>query len=101
LPDDEWANGKCGLKGLTYMACEVATVMSAVGINKEIIQQGENGFLASNDADWFNLLCKIIDDKDLRKRIGEKGRQTVIEKYSVEANKQKYFDAFEYVSPGR
>ena len=94
LPDDEWANGKCGLKGLTYMACGVVAVLSEVGVNKQIIKHGQNGFLAENDYEWFNLLCELIENKDLREEVGEKGRETVIKEYSVEANKNTYLKIF-------
>lgn len=98
LPDDEWSRGKCGLKGLSYMACEVATVMSPVGVNTEIITSGENGFLASTENEWFNTLCQLIEQKDLREKIAKAGRKTVEIKYSVSANFTKYFQAFEDVS---
>lgn len=90
LPDDEWANGKCGLKGLQYMALEIATIMSPVGVNKEIIQDGVNGFLASQEDEWVNKLSLLIESAELRARLGKKGRQTVDEKYSVNANKDLY-----------
>lgn len=94
LPDDAWANGKCGLKGLSYMACGLATIMSAVGVNTHIIQHGENGYLARNDEDWFELICKLVEDAGLRKALGEKGRTTVVDSYSVEANKHLYSSVF-------
>lgn len=94
LPDDEWAKGKCGLKGLQYMAIEIATIMSPVGVNTEIIKQGENGYLASTVEEWVNTISELIDSKELRDRIGKNGRKTVELEYSVEANKQKYLDAF-------
>lgn len=94
LPNDEWAKGKCGLKGLQYMALEVPTIMSPVGVNTEIIENGINGFLATTENDWIERLSDLIESKELREKIGKSGRQTVVEKYSVEANKQKYLDAF-------
>jgi glycosyltransferase involved in cell wall biosynthesis len=94
LPDDEWANGKCGLKGLSYMACEVPVIMSAVGVNREIITPGKNGFLSSAESEWFTILTTLIENKNLRIEIGKEGRKTVIEKYSVEANKHKYAEIF-------
>lgn len=97
LPHDEWAKGKCGLKGLTYMACGIATVMSPVGVNKEIIIHGQNGFLANTEEEWINYLSQLIENKELRLKLGEAGRQTVLEKYSVEANKEKYLEAFQSV----
>lgn len=95
LPNDEWANGKCGLKGLSYMACGVPTVMAEVGVNKSIVKHGINGFLAANDYEWFNFLGELIENKSLRLQIGNKGRETVLEKYSVHANKALYLWAFD------
>jgi len=94
LPDDDWSKGKCGLKGLQYMALEIPTIMSPVGVNTEIIQDGVNGFLASSDEEWVEKLTLLIENPDLRQKLGKAGRQTVIEKYSVEANKHKYLEIF-------
>ena len=96
LPDDAWANGKCGLKGLSYMACEVPVVLSAVGVNKQIIENGKNGFLATSESEWFESLCRLIENETLRIETGKAGRKTVIENYSVEANKTKYLDVFKH-----
>jgi len=90
LPNDEWAKGKCGLKGLQYMALEIPTVMSAVGVNTEIIQDGKNGLLARNNTEWIEKLSLLINNKDLRNKLGKEGRKTVETKYSVKANKEKY-----------
>ncbi|MES2566244.1 MAG: glycosyltransferase family 4 protein [Bacteroidota bacterium] len=92
LPDDEWVKGKCGLKGLSYMACGVATIMSNVGVNSEIITHGENGFLASTELEWVDYLSQLIENADLRHKMGKAGRETVVKNYSVNANKDKYLE---------
>lgn len=94
LPDNKWTRGKCGMKGLQYMALEVATVMSAVGVNKDIISEGENGMLAGSDDEWFLKLCTLIEDKSLRQKLGKAGRKTIEEHYSCQALNQKYVTAF-------
>lgn len=94
IPNDEWAKGKCGLKGLTYMACGIATVMSAVGVNTEIIQHGVNGFLVTTDAEFESCLSQLIENKALRIQLGNAGRETVEKYYSVNANKDKYLAVF-------
>jgi glycosyltransferase involved in cell wall biosynthesis len=94
LPDDEWSKGKCGFKGLQYMAMEIPTVMSAVGVNKEIIEDGSNGFLASTENEWIEKLSLLIESKELRNKFGVNGRKTVVEKYSVYSQKQRYLDDF-------
>jgi glycosyltransferase involved in cell wall biosynthesis len=95
LPNDEWTRGKCGLKGLQYMAMGIPTIMSPVGVNTEIIQHGVNGFLADTTEDWVSFLSALIDDGDLRKRLGEAASITVEERYSKNAWKDSYVDVFD------
>jgi glycosyltransferase involved in cell wall biosynthesis len=90
LPDDEWAKGKCGLKGLQYMALSIPTIMSPVGVNTEIIDDGKNGFLASTTDEWVNKLSRLIETFQLREDMGRNGRDTVVKSFSVEANQKLY-----------
>jgi len=94
LPNDMWANGKCGLKGLQYMALEIPTIMSPVGVNKTIIQDGENGFLADGIDEWVAKLSLLIESETLRKQIGTNARKTVVNTYSFDANKSIYLNHF-------
>ena len=63
LADDEWSKGKCGFKAIEFMACGVPVVAAAVGVNREIIQDGENGFLASTDDEWVDKLARLLSDR--------------------------------------
>jgi glycosyltransferase involved in cell wall biosynthesis len=86
LPDDDWARGKCGFKAIQFMSCGVPVVASAVGVNREIVQDGVNGFLASTPEEWRQKLSALMGDADLRRRIGAAGRRTIQERYSLQVN---------------
>lgn len=94
LPDTEWAKGKCGLKALQYMALEKPCVMSPVGVNTEIIDDGIHGFLATSTQEWVEKLSRLIDDQELRSRIGVAARNRVEERYSVNSQKNRYLELF-------
>lgn len=83
LFDDEWSKGKCGFKAIEFMACGVPVVASAVGVNREIIQDGVNGFLASTDDEWVEKLGKLLASPELRRRFGDAGRRTIESRYSL------------------
>ena len=84
LPDDSWSKGKCGLKALQFMALGIPTVCSPVGVNTEIIHDGENGFLAGSEEEWVEKLVRLVDSAELRRQLGRAGRRTVETKYSAE-----------------
>lgn len=94
LPDDAWARGKCGLKGLQYMALGIPTLMSPVGVNTDILTDGENGFLPADTDEWVARLARLVEDAELRRRMGASARATVVEHYSLQAWKQRYVGLF-------
>ncbi len=94
LPDDEWAKGKCGFKALQYMALEIPTLASPVGVNQQIIDPGVSGFLCSTQEDWLEAIGLLIQNKELRKSIGKNGRRKVMESYSVLSNSANFLSLF-------
>jgi glycosyltransferase involved in cell wall biosynthesis len=86
LPDDDWARGKCGFKAIQFMSCGVPVVASAVGVNREIVHDGVNGFLAATPDEWRQKLSALMADADLRRRMGAAGRRTIQERYSLQVN---------------
>ena len=86
LADDEWSKGKCGFKAIEFMACGVPVVAAAVGVNRTIVQDGTNGFLASTEDEWVEKLSRLLSDAALRRRFAVAGRRTVEDGYSLRVN---------------
>jgi len=95
LPDDMWTRGKCGLKLLQYMGAAVPAVASPVGVACEMIHDGENGFLARTHDEWIRVLSRLIEDAELRRRVGEAGRRSLRGRYTVSAWADRYVDLIE------
>lgn len=95
LREDKWSKGKCGFKALQYMSLGIPCVIAPVGVNTEIVKNGENGFLATDSDEVYAALRKLILDKELRKTMGFKGQQTIRERYSTSANYEKYRQLFD------
>lgn len=83
LPDEDWARGKCALKALQYMALGIPTVVSPVGVNKDVIRDGDNGLWATTTDEWYAALSRLLDDVALRRRLGTAGIETVEREYSA------------------
>jgi len=94
LPDDNWSKGKCGLKALQYMALGKPTVCSPVGVNSTIIQDGVNGCLAGETAEWISEIKQLMHEPELRQKMGRAGRKTVEQEYSAKAVAPGVLDIF-------
>jgi len=99
LWDDDWSKGKCGFKAIQFMAVGVPVIASKVGVNRDIIQDGVNGFLAASEQEWCDKLTLLLKDPGLRREIGLAGRKTVEERYSLDVNAPKLLQALRDICP--
>lgn len=83
LPDTPWSLGKCAQKVINYMAVGVPVVASPVGENARVVRHGVTGFLARTAEEWVKYISLLVEDKQLRRRMGAAGRQYVERERSV------------------
>lgn len=93
LTNDEWSKGKCGFKLLQYMALEKPVIASPVGVNKEIINNGINGYLCNTDNEWYGTLEKLLLTNNIE-NLGIQGRKKVVSNYSIKSNTLNFLRLF-------
>ena len=81
---------------LEAMSMEVPLVATRSGGMEEVITNGENGMLANvyDHVVLANSLFLLCTDKEMRERIGYNGRKTIIEKFSLETQIDKYIKVY-------
>lgn len=77
LPDDRFTRGKCGFKILQCQAASLPVVASPVGVAAEYVADGVTGYHAENSQQWIDRLSKLIENADLRERMGWAGKARV------------------------
>jgi glycosyltransferase involved in cell wall biosynthesis len=81
--DDIWSQGKCGLKLIQYMASGLPSIAHPVGVAKDIIEDGINGFLRNDPSGWKDAVEILSKDTALRNSMGNTARKDMEAKYSL------------------
>jgi len=89
LDDDGFAHGKSAFKLIQYLAAGIPSVATDLGENRNIIQDGESGFLVKSKEEWIRTISEIFNNQPIFDRISVATRQSVYE-FSI----QKYCDVF-------
>jgi glycosyltransferase involved in cell wall biosynthesis len=92
LIQDPWSEGKCGLKILQYFGVGVPAVCTPVGVNKDVVTEGSNGYFASSPGQWIEKLSLLIEDREKQKTMGMRGREIVFQSFSLSACAPKLYD---------
>ena len=95
LKKDAWSEGKCGFKLIQYLALGIPAITRPVGVNRNIVDEGETGFFCETEKDWYNALAALIKDKSLRQAMGKKGRDKIVNQFSLGANAGIFLNLFD------
>jgi len=100
LVDDPWSWGKCGLKIIQYQGVGVPVVCTPVGINRDLVEDGVNGFYAMTPEQWEEKLSILIEDSALREKMGLEGRKRVLSRYTLQTCGPRLLSILEQVAKG-
>jgi glycosyltransferase involved in cell wall biosynthesis len=94
LKDDKWAKGKCGFKALQYMSLGIPAIVSPVGVNTRIVNNGINGFICDTPAQWKIALESLLNNPELLQTLGQNTRKKIEDEYSVHSNSDNFLKLF-------
>lgn len=97
--DNAFTDCKSCIKYLEAGVVGVPTIASARPDFVRAIRHGENGLLADAPDEWRDALELIVDDRDLRRRIGDAAREDVLERHTTHATAEAAASALERLVP--
>ena len=85
LIDDRFNACKSAIRYIEASLCRVPTVASSVGQFSEIIINGKDGYLTDTQQSWVDALGRLIENKELRKSVGDEAYDNVMSCHTVSA----------------
>ena len=96
LIDDYFNNCKVETKFLEYAALGTPGVYSPT-VYKPWVEHGKTGFIAKNTREWVKYLSLLIENKKLRKRIGQNARTWVFKNRDLDYHWRKWLKIYKEV----
>ena len=98
VSDQPFQRGKSGYKLVQYMACGLPVVASSIGANRDMVDEGENGFLVWSPDDWIRALGRLVEDPSLRSTLGQAGRLKAEREYSLHVHAPRMVELLKSVA---
>lgn len=102
LPSDKNREEGFGRVVIEANACGLPVVASDIAGTREAVDHGETGFLRAPDDvnGWINSVSMLLTDENLRKRMGNKGRDWAEKKFSLELHAQEVMRFYDELLAG-
>lgn len=95
LVDSKFNRCKSAIKFLEYSSLGVPGVYSRIAPYQTVIEDGQNGFLASTNEDWERCLVQLIESPELRIRMGLHAQETVSRDWLLSQHAGEWTDAYQ------
>lgn len=94
LEDNTFNCSKSNIKWLEYSACGTAGVFSNIAPYQNI-ENYKTGILVNNNYDeWFEAVCYLIDNSNIRMQIASNAKNAVFSSYTIQKHFVKWYDVF-------
>jgi glycosyltransferase involved in cell wall biosynthesis len=97
LTENLYNRCKSNVKFLETSSAKKPGVYQNIRQYNEVVEDGKNGFLARTSQDWYEAIKKLIDDKRLRKTMGQEAFKTVERYWQMKDNLDDYGQFFKKV----
>jgi len=97
LPDSLSARGRVTLKEFEYWACGVPVVAAQLPALEEVVEEKKTGFFyqPGDSRDLARKIMFLIENKDIRKKMGQTGMERVREKFEWQKLTNHYVEICE------
>ena len=92
-------DAKSEIKWMEAAMFAIPSVVSDTATHRQVIEDGVTGFVASDAKGFETALDRLVRDHDLRARVGEAARETVLRDYAVGPMGRSLRDAFDRLRP--
>ena len=90
LQDNPYQAAKCGAKLVQYMAAGLPVIATPIGVNRELVVDGQTGYWAASPEEWERAIRELAGQETLRETFGRAGRARVEAHYSISRLAKKW-----------
>ena len=93
LEENIYTKCKSAIKFLEMSSAKKPGVWQKIRQYNSVVD-GENGLLASTSDEWYEAIKKLIENTELRKKMGENAYKTIVDKHQMKNNIDGYANFF-------
>ena len=94
IENTQFNRAKSNIKWLEHSMLEIPMVLSDVAPYRNSVTHGVDGFLAKSKEDWMKYIGMLIEDAELRKKIGQNAKKAALKGFHIKDQLPKYQQLF-------
>lgn len=93
LIEDEFNKNKVATKWLEYSAMSTPSICSPT-VYKDIVKHNKTGIIADTPKEWEKAFSRLIEDAELRKKLGKQAKQDVLKNHNIETRWHEWLKVY-------